>query len=81
MSYDELRLAQLIGFLPPAPDSWLRAAQELPLVRRGLDDIVERSRADAAYRARVIADLEAVLAEAGIEPAERVIAELRERLA
>ena len=81
MSYDEYRLAELIRSLPPAPDAWVRAAQELPAVRQGLDDIVERCRADAAYRARVIADLEAALAEAGLEPAERVVAELRERLA
>jgi hypothetical protein len=80
MSYDEQRLADLIRTLPPAPVAWVRAAQELPLQRRTLDDIVERCRADAEYRQRVIADLEAAIADVGLQPAERVVAELRERL-
>ena len=80
MSYDEQRLADLIRTLPPAPSAWVRAAQELPLQRRSLDDIVERCRADAEYRARVIADLETAIADVGLEPVERVVAELRERL-
>jgi hypothetical protein len=81
MSYDEQRLAELIRTLPPPPVAWVRAAQELPLQRRSLDDIVERCRADAEYRRRVIADLEAAIAGAGLEPVDRVVAELRERLA
>lgn len=80
MSYDVERLAELIRTLPPAPVAWVRAAQELPLQRKTLDDIVERCRADGEYRKRVIADLEAAIADVGLEPAERVVAELRERL-
>ena len=80
MSYDEQRLANLIRTLPPAPEAWVRAAQELPLQRRGLDDIVERCRADVEYRKRVVADLETALANVGLEPVERVVEELRERL-
>ena len=80
MSHDELRLAELIRTLPPAPEAWVRAAQELPLVRRGLDDIVERCRADAAYRESVIADLESAITNIGLEADERIVAELRERL-
>ncbi len=80
MSYDEQRLANLIRTLPPAPEAWVRAAQELPLQRRGLDDIVERCRADVEYRERVFADLETALANVGLEPVERVVEELRARL-
>jgi hypothetical protein len=80
MSYDEQRLAELIRTLPPAPVAWVRAAQELPLQRRSLDDIVERCRADAEYRERVIANLEAAIADVGLAPVERVVSELRERL-
>jgi hypothetical protein len=80
MSYDEQRLADLIRTLPPAPVAWVRAAQELPLQRRTLDELVERCRADAEYRERVIANLEAAIADVGLEPAVRIIAELRERL-
>ena len=28
--YDEEHLAQLLKMLPPAPEGWVRAAQELP---------------------------------------------------
>jgi hypothetical protein len=80
MSYDEHRIAELIAVLPPAPEAWVRAAQELPLVRRGLDDIVERCREDLAYRKRVLADLEAAIAAVGLDPENQVVAELRERL-
>jgi hypothetical protein len=58
----------------------VRAAQELPQVRRGLDDLLVRAEADAALRARLIADLESTLADAGIEPTRHVISDVRERL-
>jgi hypothetical protein len=79
--YDEQRLGQLIGMLPPAPDGWVRAAQELPAARRGLDQLVARAEADAAFRASVLADLESALQAEGVEPAPRVVVELRRLLA
>lgn len=78
--FDEERLAELIAALPPAPEGWVRAAQELPFARATMDEIVARAEADAAYRDRLIADLEAVLAEAGVEPRARFVEELRARL-
>jgi hypothetical protein len=78
-AYDHDTLGKLIAALAPAPDGWVRAAQELPAARRGIDDIVNRAVADAAYRASVIADLESALAEAGIEPTPPLLDELRER--
>jgi hypothetical protein len=78
-AYDHDTLGKLIAALPPAPEGWVRAAQELPAARRGIDDIVDRAVADAAYRARVVADLESALAEAGIEPTPPLLEELRER--
>ena len=78
-AYDHDTLGRLIAAPPPAPDGWVRAAQELPAARRGLDGIVNRAVADAAYRERVIADLESALAEAGIEPTPPMLEELRER--
>ena len=78
--YDEERLGALLRLLPPAPEGWLRAAQELPAARRSLDDIVARAEADAEFRRLVIADLEAALQREGVEPAPRVVDELRERL-
>jgi type VI protein secretion system component VasF len=78
--FDEERLADLLRALPPAPQAWVQAAQELPLARLELDQIVARATADAEFRARLVADLEAVLAQEGYEPDERFLEELRQRL-
>jgi hypothetical protein len=77
--HDEERLAHLIGALPPAPEAWVRAAQELPRARRELGEIVARAEADLAFRSALIADLEAALAAEGYEPDEGVVERLRER--
>jgi hypothetical protein len=79
--YDEERIARLLRALPPAPAGWEEAAQELPRLRRELDDVVERAVADAAFRRALEADLEAALAEAGYEADPRLIEALRVRLA
>jgi hypothetical protein len=76
--YDEERLGTLLRMLPPAPTGWIRAAQELPSVRRSLDEIVARAEADLAFRTALVADLEAALAQEGYERDVRVVAELRE---
>ena len=75
--YDDL--GRLIAALPPAPEGWVLAAQELPAARRGIDDIVARAEADAAYRERLIADLESALKAEGIEPTPSILDELRVR--
>ena len=79
--YDEDRLAALLRVLPPAPAGWVTAAQELPLARRGLDEIVARAEADAEFRARLVADLEAALEAEGYERDPAVFEALRQRLA
>ena len=78
---DEVQLARLIGMLPPAPEGWVRAAQELPAARRGLDQLVARAEADEAFRASVLADLESALQSEGVAPEPRVVDELRRLLA
>jgi hypothetical protein len=77
--YDEERLGRLLAALPPAPEGWVLAAQELPAARRELDEIVARAEADLAFREALIVDLEAALAAEGYEPAPRVLDELRRR--
>ena len=79
--YDGERLAELIRALPLAPVGWVQAAQELPHARRGLDDLVARAEADAAFHARIVADLESALAEEGFSPSPPILAALRERFA
>jgi hypothetical protein len=80
-AYGIERLARLIGMLPPAPEAWLRAAQELPQARRELDGIVARAEADAEYRQALIADLESALRAEGVEPTSPLLDELRRRVA
>jgi len=78
-SYEEERLARLIRALPPAPEGWIRAAQELPFARTQLDDIVARAEADAAFRERLVADLETALEAEGYERDPAVVEALRVR--
>ena len=78
--YDEETIAELLRLLPPAPVGWVRAAQELPAAREGLAALVARAEADAAFRARVVADLEAALEAEGIPATPSVVAALRSRL-
>jgi hypothetical protein len=80
-SYDEERLGVLLRLLPPAPEGWVRAAQELPAARRSFDEIVARAEADLEFRKSLIANFEAALLQAGFEPSRRVADELRKRLA
>jgi hypothetical protein len=74
------RLGRLIAALPPAPPGWVAAAKELPRLRRDLDALIGRAEADAELRSRLLQNLESALAEAGIEPTRRVVAEARARL-
>lgn len=78
--YNEETLADLLRTLPTPPEAWVKAAQEIPLARRGLDDIVERARADQAFREALIADLEQALQVAGFESDPALADAVRERL-
>ena len=57
-AFDEERIGRLIGLFEPAPEGWVRAAQEIPVLRRSLDEILARAEADAAFRPALIANLE-----------------------
>ena len=77
---DEVRLAELLRELPPAPEAWLRAAQDRPAIARAADHVLELAEADAEFRKTLIADLEAALRAAGHEPDPRLVDTLRRRL-
>jgi hypothetical protein len=79
-NYDEETVANLLRVLPAPPKAWVEAAQEIPLARRGLDDIVERARADQAFRDALIADLERALEVAGFESDPALAEAVRARL-
>jgi hypothetical protein len=79
-AYDEERLGELLNFLPPAPEAWVKAAQNLPLARKGVDEILERAAEDDEYRRRVIEDPKAALEEADVVAHVDAIEILRRRL-
>ena len=78
-TFDDERIGELLRALPPAPEWWVRAAQELPAARRSLDEIVARAEADLAFRQALVADLESALQLEGYEPDRRVVDELKRR--
>ena len=80
MSYDEERLADLLSLLPSPPEAWVRAAQDLPLLRAQADAIVGRAEEDVEFRRRLLADLERALADAGYAAEPRLLDAVRERL-
>jgi len=78
--YDEERIGELLRLLPAPPQGWVRAAQELPQARAEVDQIVARAEQDAAFRARLVAGLEAALQAEGYEASPSVLAGVRIRL-
>ncbi len=79
-SYEIDEIARLLAALPPAPEGWVAAAQQLPQARAAFDSLLARAAADAELRARLVADLEAALLEAGITPTPSLIDLARQRL-
>jgi hypothetical protein len=78
--HDEERIAALLRELPPAPEAWVKAAQELPRARQEIEEIAARVEADKEFRAAVTADLEAALEAAGYELDPKLLPTLRNRL-
>lgn len=78
--YDEELIGRLLRLLPPAPEGWVAAAQELPAARAVLDELVARAQADAAFRHRLESDLEDAIAVAGLDPSPLVVSRLRRLL-
>jgi hypothetical protein len=78
--FDEEQVGRLLRMLPPAPEAWVRAAQELPAARAALDELVARAEQDAEFRSRLMSDLEGAIAAAGHEPSPFVVSRLRQFL-
>lgn len=76
----EEHIAGLIALLPPAPPSWVEAAIELPSARAAIEGLVAQATRDRARREAMLADLEAALRAAGVQPLPRTVADLRARL-
>ena len=79
-AYNEEKLGEMLTALPPAPEAWVRGAQDLPFARDGLEQIVERAETDEGYRRRAIEDPRAVLEEADVVAHADTVEILRRRL-
>jgi regulator of protease activity HflC (stomatin/prohibitin superfamily) len=78
--FNEETIGQLLRLLPPAPQAWIQAAQELPAARAALDELVARAERDAEFRQELEADLERALAATGYEGSPAVVSRLRRLL-
>ena len=78
--YDEEQIGRLLRLLPPAPEGWVKAAQELPAARAALDELVLRAEQDATFRRQLETDLEQAVAAAGFDPSPYVVSRLRRLL-
>lgn len=74
-------IAELITALPPAPSGWVQAATQLPQARTTIDQLVVEAIADRSRRDAILADLEAALRTAGVEPRHQLVERLRDALA
>lgn len=79
-AYDEEKLGEILSALPPAPEAWVKWAQEIPNTRRRLERIVERADADEDFRRRVIEDPETALEEFDVVAHAETVEILRRRL-
>ena len=79
-NYDEEHIGELLRALPPAPAGYVAAAQELPRARAEIDGLVGRAKTDVAFRAALLADLEAALLAEGVEPRPALVDLLRRRV-
>jgi hypothetical protein len=76
MEYDEHRIVELLGALPPEPAGWAAVAREMPRARRALDAIEGVVTGHARQPARE-EDLVAELAAAGYEPTPALLRAIR----
>ena len=79
-SYDIDEIATAARGAATGTPGWVAAAQQLPQARAAFDSLLERAEADAELRQRLVADLEAALAEAGIVATPSFVELARERL-
>jgi hypothetical protein len=78
--FDEEAVAELLSVLPPAPEAWVQAAQELPAARLELERLVELAQLDHELAEALRENLEGALAERSIALPAALQRELRERL-
>ena len=77
---DETDLEHLLRLLGPAPEAWVRTAQELPFVRDEVAAILERAAASSSFREALTEDAQGTLSREGHELTADVVAHIMRRL-
>jgi hypothetical protein len=80
MSMENHELEYLLRLLEPAPEAWVRTAQELPCVRDEVSEILERAAASPAFREQLRSDAQGALRREGHELTADVVAHILRRL-
>jgi hypothetical protein len=80
MSMDETDLEHLLRLLAPAPETWVRTAQELPFVRDEVAAILERAASSSSFRDALRDDASGTLAREGVELNADVVAHILRKL-
>jgi hypothetical protein len=75
-----MRLAAALKLTSGPPATWIKAAVMIPSTTGDLDRI-EQAVASAEFRKRFAVDPLDAVSQAGLEPSDRFVAALRERLA
>ncbi len=75
----EMRLAAALKLTAAPPAAWIEAAAMIPSTIGDLDQI-EQAVASAEFRERFALDPVDAVSQAGLEPSDRFVAALRERL-
>jgi hypothetical protein len=77
---DDHELGRMVRMLPPAPATWVEAAQALPFLKHELDSILARAEGDAGFRKALRADPDAALHNEGYDLSPSVVAHLMRKL-
>ena len=77
---DDHELGRMVRMLPPAPATWVEAAQALPFLKDELDSILARAEGDAGFREALRADPDSALHKEGYDLSPSVVAHLMRKL-
>ena len=78
--HSDIRLAELLAALGPAPEDWVRKAERIAIEQTQLPDILARADSDPGFRAKLLEDAEGALEQAGYEPDRDTLDTVRWRL-
>jgi len=79
--YSERELAGLLRTLPPPPAHWVEAAEQIPQIKRQINDVLPFLESTAPGRAVETAELENAIEAAGLVAEPQLVAELQRHLA